>query len=182
MEDQTATKDYQNISKMLAWSQFENDAWQMARDDWYPVRGRWTPVYTDPIGTIWATPEAMISATIARDLTNKMSRRWTRPAWALSIEFVHLVKKCPKCAEYVKGEAVICRFCHYEWPETERTPIVAPSRAEIDILRPTAETKDDARRNRNAESNRRTLRFLLIFAVALVVLAIVGVLIRLPTA
>ncbi len=26
------------------------------------------------------------------------------------------IKKCPKCAEMVKREALICRFCRYEFP------------------------------------------------------------------
>ena len=30
------------------------------------------------------------------------------------------MKKCPSCAEMVRGEAVKCRFCDYEW-----VPIVA---------------------------------------------------------
>jgi hypothetical protein len=28
------------------------------------------------------------------------------------------LKKCPKCAEEVKVEAVVCRFCNYEFPQS----------------------------------------------------------------
>ena len=29
------------------------------------------------------------------------------------------LKKCPKCAEQVKKEAVVCRFCGYNFPEPD---------------------------------------------------------------
>lgn len=35
-------------------------------------------------------------------------------------------KKCPKCAELVKAEALVCRFCHYEFPKEEAVPVVEP--------------------------------------------------------
>jgi len=34
------------------------------------------------------------------------------------------VKKCPKCAEQVKSEAKVCRFCSYEFPI--QVPVIDP--------------------------------------------------------
>jgi len=47
------------------------------------------------------------------------------------------MKKCPKCAELVKPEAKVCRFCNYEFknvpgqPE-ERQPMTPQRRAELE--------------------------------------------------
>lgn len=30
------------------------------------------------------------------------------------------IKKCPKCAELVKKDALVCRFCHFEFPAFEK--------------------------------------------------------------
>jgi len=32
------------------------------------------------------------------------------------------LKKCPRCAEFVKSEAKVCRFCNYEFREEEKKP------------------------------------------------------------
>jgi len=32
------------------------------------------------------------------------------------------LKKCPQCAEFVKAEAKICRFCNYEFKKEEKKP------------------------------------------------------------
>lgn len=36
------------------------------------------------------------------------------------------LKKCPKCAEEVKAEAMVCRFCHYDFSPPPVIPIIDP--------------------------------------------------------
>lgn len=37
-----------------------------------------------------------------------------------------VLKKCPKCAEEVKAEAMVCRFCHYDFSPPPVIPIIDP--------------------------------------------------------
>ncbi|MDQ5870793.1 MAG: hypothetical protein M3547_01120 [Acidobacteriota bacterium] len=53
-----------------------------------------------------------------------------------------LGRKCPYCAEVVKREATICRFCHKELPALEPLP-VAPPAAESDAMAARFKTRAD---------------------------------------
>lgn len=51
-------------------------------------------------------------------------------------------RKCPYCAEVVKREATICRFCHKELQPPEPVP-VAPPAAESDAIAARFKTRAD---------------------------------------
>ena len=36
--------------------------------------------------------------------------------WIACIASSGNLKKCPRCAESVKPEAMVCRYCNYSWP------------------------------------------------------------------
>jgi len=40
------------------------------------------------------------------------------------------LKKCSECAEYVQGEARVCRFCGHKFPESPESPQSLEERAE----------------------------------------------------
>ncbi len=59
---------------------------------------------------------------------------WTLIGWVVALVWASTkedslkmgsLKKCPKCAEEVKAEAVVCRFCNYEFPKTSSQKIQA---------------------------------------------------------
>ncbi len=43
------------------------------------------------------------------------------------------MKKCPQCAELVKYEAKICRFCRHEFPMTNQAAIPSPPKKYVPI-------------------------------------------------
>jgi hypothetical protein len=60
--------------------------------------------------------------------------------WALVIKPIHEEerqlasgenKKCPFCAEIIKKEAIVCKYCGKELPQNEKIAIVAPQTKEV---------------------------------------------------
>lgn len=50
------------------------------------------------------------------------------------------MKRCPYCAEVIKGEAVICRYCQRELPKAPADESKLPDSARLDVSRPTFST------------------------------------------
>lgn len=47
-------------------------------------------------------------------------------------------KKCPDCAEYIQEEAVLCRFCGYEFEEEEENSVAFPNKQQKVNWKPVA--------------------------------------------
>jgi len=78
-----------------------------------------------PTGTI---PVVMMSFVYAGLAPSMIRRSYLQRGWVEEVEGgPETARKCPACAEIVRAEAVICRFCKTELPKLEVTsPVHSP--------------------------------------------------------
>jgi hypothetical protein len=67
---------------------------------------------------IWLVPSALLSlipASIARGKGRRFARWWVYGWFLFLIALIHSIcikgRRCPYCAEQIRSEATVCRFC-----------------------------------------------------------------------
>ena len=66
----------------------------------------------------------------------KESTRSASSSTPRSVTLDSMTKKCPECAETIKFEALVCRFCHYRFDSEDVQRHVAAARADLERNQP----------------------------------------------
>jgi hypothetical protein len=114
-------------SQATAMAAFQADAARMAKSDYFPTSQSWAPgtygcgaflvallLCVLLVGILIFIYMLIVTPDGTLTVTYEFRAVPDRPAKAVLVE----EKTCPKCAEQVKGAALICRFCGHQFAPT----------------------------------------------------------------
>lgn len=104
-KEQIKIKEYKNAKE------FDKDAQKMTKDGW-ELKDEARKEGTVAVGT--TVRNAILTGGVGLLLGGRAhTKDKIRVTWLKGAE----KKKCPKCAEQVLAEALVCRYCQYEFPK-----------------------------------------------------------------